>query len=89
MTAIIMLAVLSTLMAAFLNTASDDSWAVATRSGRFEIKRSASSVNRLAAQSVGKLRAGHGWCEHDAAHAPESPGRARAERSGGSRAGAR
>jgi hypothetical protein len=45
-----MLAVLATLLAAFLSSAADDSRVSSTRTGRFEIKRSASSINRLAAQ---------------------------------------
>ncbi|MFT5734405.1 MAG: hypothetical protein ACJAZN_003079 [Planctomycetota bacterium] len=51
-TVLILLAVLTTLMAAFLNTAADGSRAASTRSGRFEIKRSANSINRLTAQSI-------------------------------------
>ncbi len=50
LTAIVMLAVLSTLMAAFLGSAADHSRVSSTRTGRFEVKRSASSINRLAAQ---------------------------------------
>ena len=50
MTAVVMLAMVSTLLAAFLGSAADDSRVSSTRTGRFEIKRAASSINRLAAQ---------------------------------------